>query len=790
MEGTCEWILENPQYQAWAQETQASLLWISGHPSCGKTILSSYVTEYLASKRISSKNNAIVCYYFCIEDQRGDAKEILGSIIFQILVKRGDLIRHVETALKDDRDGSDLFQSFDSLWRLFTAIIDDHQLGPVIIIIDALDECNETSRNLLMGNFSKLLDRLRSSTLRSLKFLVTSRPDLMITKYFSGGLYEPLCLPIDDAPETISGDLSKVIRKGMSQIAKDTQATQADISKLEMFLNENADQSFLWVKLNLDILDGELSTAARDFQTILADVPRGLTLTYRRFMGTIQPKWKKFAYNLLETIIASLRPLRLEEIGILISTQGMTEEACHAVRHVEEQPFHPNIRRDISKVLGSLIRISDSRVYLVHVTLKKFLLNDFFVPSLFDSHSTQHREQEQNVLGRANMFLASACMAYLSLGYLNDDVYSRDILHDESASPVSSQLSRDEYQFEHEEEAWTGLRAEEEPVDGYIYGHTQQKIEKIDADTRARVIQRYKFFEYAATSWAEHFALGQEFASQDLQSLALRLSDKNSKHLFSNWFRFFWTIIWPWPVDTAVFDQLAVAAFFGHVTLLKNLLDDADFIDMQSLGSAIYWASRNGHDSCVMKLLKTRVLPDSCVVAWQSALCSAADIGHLNIVKALATDSRVDINFRGKINGTPLFHAAGSGHVEIVKFLLSQRGIEVNPEDNFGYTPLMFAVSEQHNCMVETLLADDRVDVNHASSGNRTAMREAIAFSNTFAMSLLLRQPGFDADFPCHDSRTPLADAAMKGIIARIKQLKSHKVRASRSLSPFFGAVS
>lgn len=174
---------------------------------------------------MSTGENCIFWFFFCIEEQRDDEKEILSSIIFQSLMKRRDLISHVERALEYDRDGVNLTQSFDSLWDLFTAIISDEQLGRVIIIIDALNECNVTSRNHLTRAIAKLLNRLRSSTSRLLKFFITSRPEFMITKYFGGDdPYEPSCLPLDDAQDHINGDLRKVIHEGIRPIAKNTQA--------------------------------------------------------------------------------------------------------------------------------------------------------------------------------------------------------------------------------------------------------------------------------------------------------------------------------------------------------------------------------------------------------------------------------------------------------------------------------------------------------------------------------------------------------------------------------------
>lgn len=210
---------------------------------------------------------------------------------------------------------------------------------------------------------------------------------------------------------------------------------------------------------------------------------------------------------------------------------------------------------------------------------------------------------------------------------------------------------------------------------------------------------------------------------------------------------------------------------FGHYTLLKTLLNDAAFIDTESLAAALYWASRNGHYKCVVSLLQTTVDRNSYVVAGQSALCSAADIGHLDIVRALATDSRVDINFRGKFAGTPLSFAAGSGHVDIVRVLLSQANIDADTQDTFGHTPLLWAMIENQTGVIEILVADDRANLNHLDMVKTTPLSQAIQNENEKVIALLLQHRRFDPDLPCVYGQTLLAHAAMKGDIARIEQI-------------------
>src|SRR6266702_5260426 len=61
--GTCEWIRNNSMYQSWL-DGNTQLLWISGGPGKGKTMLSIFLTEELES--ISQKlENATLLFFFC-----------------------------------------------------------------------------------------------------------------------------------------------------------------------------------------------------------------------------------------------------------------------------------------------------------------------------------------------------------------------------------------------------------------------------------------------------------------------------------------------------------------------------------------------------------------------------------------------------------------------------------------------------------------------------------------------------------------------------------------------------
>ncbi len=755
------------------EEGEATLLWITGHAGSGKTILSSYITEQLAAKVLSTKMDPLVCFFFCndgIRNQR-DAKAILRSIIFQILMERRNLIGHVKTLLDYDEGGSHLLNSYERLWSLFTSIASDAKLGPISIIIDALDECEKDSRGRLLDSIAKLIDDLRTMASRCVRFLITSRPYLTITDCFTN--YQPYRLPLEEKQNEIDADIRLVIEQRVERIAQRTKAKQDTIVLLERSLNDNADRTFLWAKFALDILDEELLSAPKDFQRILAELPRDLEQTYERFLRKIQSGKERFAINLLHLILASYRPPSLDEITIIVAMQEATEAGCHNLATLDKEYIRTNMRADINKVLGPLVRISDSKVYLVHISLKEFLCT-----SICELEDKKLSAKYRMDMHQAHKFLASACMQYLALDEFAEDLFTK---HRSSLSDGSSPSSSPENE-EQDTQSMDILP---------IFGNLLQEPEEIDAGICAVMAQRYGLFAYSALHWTRHYAESQYSAPKSLQDLALRLSDKVKQYQFTNWFRFFWfDSMASTNASFPDFDPLIVASFFDHATSLNLILTQRLLEKGESLGNALYWASRNGNTTSVVRLLQTEIDPNLNTIYRKSALSIAAELGHTDVVKVLVEDSRVDVNVEDQYRETPLTSAASNGHNEIIAILLKHESIEVNIANFRGRTPFMWAVIGSHLNVTRLLASDARVDVNKPDKLGRSTFSWAAEKGDESIVATLLKHTEIDVHRPDNTGCTPLYWAAGKGRTGVIKQQKrskgldishSHKDRTGRS---------
>ena len=98
----------------------------------------------------------------------------------------------------------------------------------------------------------------------------------------------------------------------------------------------------------------------------------------------------------------------------------------------------------------------------------------------------------------------------------------------------------------------------------------------------------------------------------------------------------------------------------------------------------------------------------------ESALATACEKRHLEIVKLLLRKSGVDVNLRyGSRKNTLLHYASEEGNLEIVKYLLENHAdIDVNLLNDDGESALATACEKGHLEIVELLLQKSRVDVN------------------------------------------------------------------------------
>jgi ankyrin repeat protein len=94
---------------------------------------------------------------------------------------------------------------------------------------------------------------------------------------------------------------------------------------------------------------------------------------------------------------------------------------------------------------------------------------------------------------------------------------------------------------------------------------------------------------------------------------------------------------------------------------------------------------------------------------WNS-LCVASFYNHIDIIKILVKDKRINVNHYVNDNYTPLMIACDKGNIEAVIELFNSSNLDPNVQDSQGYTALMIACFEGHLNIVKFLLSNKRVN--------------------------------------------------------------------------------
>lgn len=148
--GTCQWILEHQRYRDWRQEKTSSLLWVSGDPGCGKSVLARFLVQKLQSEESQLILPGTVCYFFFKDDneKQTSASSAICALLHQVFESNPAMIKHAvrEYNLK----GQKLIDELDTLWEILVAASTAPESENVICMIDGLDECEEAAHTLLM----------------------------------------------------------------------------------------------------------------------------------------------------------------------------------------------------------------------------------------------------------------------------------------------------------------------------------------------------------------------------------------------------------------------------------------------------------------------------------------------------------------------------------------------------------------------------------------------------------------------------------------------------------------
>lgn len=407
--GTLEWVQNHKVYQKWVSKgSMPALLWLSGNPGCGKTVISAFLLDCLEER--AKTTNAKVAYFFCDDKQekQKSAQSLLRGLIHQLVVTTPSLIKHAMVHYINQ--GAIMVESLDTLWRIFLSIITDPLSNGTYIILDALDECEKTSRDDLLRRLSEYFRSSSETTDTYLKVLITSRPYPEIQILLQE---QPTTtrLKVEDEEQNINADISSFVSHKVDELAKERGYDLRLKEEVQKALQAGADGMFLWVSLIVEeLLDTPISLVSET----LASIPNSLNGLYTHLLRRLDGRKTKVARHILTWVVMAPRPMRVVELAIACSIKS-SHRSASSIENVLITGFKQAIA-----LCGPILKIQGGIVYLVHQSAKEFLLDPVLHSSLPDFSISPKQ---------ANHELAITCLTYLSFDEFSPGLTDVNISH-------------------------------------------------------------------------------------------------------------------------------------------------------------------------------------------------------------------------------------------------------------------------------------------------------------------------------------------------------------------------
>jgi ankyrin repeat protein len=767
--GSCRWILSDEKHRNWIRDDRLILLCITGHLGIGKSILMSYLVDNINSlvENITPPNleKVSIGYFFCFDtDGRREGQAILRSLLLQILYQRHDLIRHATARCV--KRGPRQWR-FPDLLDILKDIMLDPVTGTIIFLIDALDECEQAAIVQILG-ISHYLAQLALPPSNRIKVLIASRPISEITERLRD---TTSLILLDDDPEVknVERDIKLFVQDRLNSW-KSKNLWPTDFRKaLEENILRRAEGNFRWVSLVIQRM--RASRQDRHSLKQIVDDSSDMDGLYRRMLAEIEPENRNFAAKTLRILAGSSRALTTEELPTALAVT-LNDRTLTSV----DENSDMDIEKTLMHVLGPLIRISNSKVYLVHQDFKKFLYK-----------LSGEEEEKSNVLGSdlgeefgitpemANLELATACIAFLNL----EDFDGQNIVNEDA------------------DEFFEFLGAIED--DSVFLDEPEANSSAVKSAILAKPEDPMgSFYEYAACNWGIHLRASGPSLPQELRDATVSLMQQNTARL-CNWADTYRRSSKNWEVLPKKLDPLIIAAFFGLTQFAIDILESGT-IEMQenSRAHALTWACRLGFADFAKILLDHGTPVTGALIDNRSPLSWACAGGYIDIVKILIEKAdTIQINTCDGGGRSPLSVAVGAGNFAIVKLLMARKDVNVNMVDRDGWSPVFWAIgvkSQEDLKMMKDLISDSRVNIGLRDRSGRTILSWAAIEGDCDTLNILLQSSRRqevgdllnDQGDKC-DGRTPLSLAAHNGHLEAVRILCQNQLSGPRLIKDKFG---
>jgi ankyrin repeat protein len=790
---TCSWLFEHPEYKTWTSTSQGFLL-LKGHPGSGKSVL----MKHAVAETTRSQREDVVAYFF-VHGQGNDLqKTSLGmyrALLNSMLVYFPEYLTHITKIFTKQQT---LHGSYtEDMWEWTTEelrvllsliLIRGSKTRPVMLFIDALDECGEDSAEQLFVELQDIMEDAKREG-SQVKICVSCRyyPNL-----------DDDSVPTIFVQESNHDDIRLVVENRLrhirSQVRRDEVREQILI---------RAQGGFQWASLITNQVVKDIKNGKRpdELQERIASLPEDLDELYTRVLSTTNNDEQRQMGKLFQWVLFAQRPLSTLELREALATDKemtcttVSELRCHQNWKETPAQFEQHVRylsrglvefqtRELYEEYEPGGEASDREALLIHQSVADYLSKTFLCTVGCHQCNTL-------VIGAGHFEISRSCLRYLALPevigatqLLRSRISAKFPLAPYATQYIFSHIRKVEqhgilqldllqlFQWNAASESWGELTKLWRVFDP-SNAHTPSGWPFVGTTTAHILVAFRSKSALEALLETGNVDLGRRNADGDTplllatkeygqENIACLLLDRMQKHDFD-------------ISDEDERTPLSWAADTGQDAVVKLLLDsgsvDADAKD--GFGETpLIRAASNGHCAVVKMLLETQMVDvNARGSGGRSPLLLAATNGHDTVVELLLDTGQVNADARNEDEWTPLFGAAARGHDAVVKLLLNTCQVNANARDKRGRTPLSWATSDGHTAVVKLLLDTDQVNVNSRNLGGWTPLMEAAEHGSSEVLKLLLHTGQVDINAQDRNGQTPLSLAAQHGQDVVVKLL-------------------
>ncbi|QGI81314.1 hypothetical protein CEK25_008043 [Fusarium fujikuroi] len=268
------------------------------------------------------------------------------------------------------------------------------EIHPIILFVDALDECGQKSAEELADEFNSLLHRPLSDRLKYFRICFTCRhyPILNLNCTLR------ICIDTENAK-----DISLFVENKLSSFQEQTGSKIAD------YISKHAEGVFLWASLVVTRVMSlyQEQIGILKIESEVRQIPQTLEKLYSEIIDRIEQD----SIDLIECICFAARPLTLLELYSAVSLAHQEFKSLLEFENEEEFRIHAAAMEwRITKLGRGLVEYKPTEgiVQFIHQSVKDFFV-DKGLPSLHKSTDT-----EQTAIS-AHYRLTQICVRYLEM---------------------------------------------------------------------------------------------------------------------------------------------------------------------------------------------------------------------------------------------------------------------------------------------------------------------------------------------------------------------------------------